>query len=261
MCGCRPHDPGSNPGQGAIILPRSELAAFSLWLKQQGYSDSVAYEYPRILRRLFRWGVNVEDSLAVMDLVNVKLRDKSVGYREKIVDAVNAWLVWKGKPKLCLGFKKSRRVPEVPLEKDLEALISGLPLKYSCLLRLLKETAFRPGEALSLRVKDFDFEKGIVTLNKPEKGGNARQVKISEQLQAQLKTYIAKRGLRFEDKLFNGTVDGLGSRFRKWRKRIAEKLSNPRLLNCLEGLKGAVMDKVFVFYYRGDCRTSKGRWQ
>jgi len=182
------------------------------------------------LRRLFGWGVNVEDSLAVMDLVNVKLRDRSVGYREKIVHAVNRWLEFKGKPKLALKFKRERKIPEVPLEKDLDALINALPLSCSCLCRLLKETAFRPGEALRLRVKDIDFERGIITLNKPEKGSNSRQVKISHQLQAQLKTLISRKNLGLEDRIWNGTVDGLSSRFRKWRKRIAEKLGNPRIL-------------------------------
>jgi integrase len=43
----------------------------------------------------------------------------------------------------------------------------------------------RPGEAWALKWKDFDFERASVTIT-PEKGSNARQLKISSRLIAML---------------------------------------------------------------------------
>jgi integrase len=38
------------------------------------------------------------------------------------------------------------------------------------MLQLMKETGFRPIEAMNLRIKDFDLERRLVTLNNPAKG-------------------------------------------------------------------------------------------
>ena len=43
----------------------------------------------------------------------------------------------------------------------------------------------RPGEAWALRWKDFDFDRASVTIT-PEKGSNARQLRISSCLIAML---------------------------------------------------------------------------
>lgn len=42
-------------------------------------------------------------------------------------------------------------LPNIPTERELDQLIAGMSNKYATFLQLLKESAFRPGEAMSAR--------------------------------------------------------------------------------------------------------------
>ena len=56
-------------------------------------------------------------------------------------------------------FPKEQKIPYVPLERDIDEVISGLRnSKYSPMLLLLKESGFRPEEAFRLTPDDFDLE-------------------------------------------------------------------------------------------------------
>ena len=87
------------------------------------------------------------------------------------------------------------------------------------------ETAMRSGEAFRLRWRDFDFETKTVSVNNPEKHGNARVLKISDTLIAILKSLPQKDG-----KVFRGSVHCMRTNFTMQRKRIAERTKNLRLL-------------------------------
>ena len=78
-----------------------------------------------------------------------------------------------------------RKLPFLPLEKDIDALISACNRKTATFLLLLKETGARFGEAWQLEWIDFDFENKSVNIT-PEKGSNQRKLKISDRLIAML---------------------------------------------------------------------------
>jgi integrase len=104
-------------------------------------------------------------------------------------------------------------------------LIAGAGKKLAAFLQLLKETAMRAGEAVRLEWTDTDFERRIITLNKPEKRSNPRIWKVSIELIAMLKNLP-----RDSQKIFgNATYNAFKQAFQRTRKRLANKLQNPRL--------------------------------
>jgi integrase len=119
-----------------------------------------------------------------------------------------------------------RRLPFIPLEKDIDELIASCGKKLSAVLQLLKETGMRIGEALRLDWNDVDFEKKTIVLNNPGKHENPRMFKISEKLIAML-----SRLPKDSNKVFgHNSWNTMFNNFNAQRKRSAKKLGNPRLL-------------------------------
>jgi integrase len=125
-------------------------------------------------------------------------------------------------PPLC---HVTRKLPFIPTEQELDALIAGCGRKTAAFLQLLKETAMRAGEAIRLCWTDIDFERRIITLNTPEKHGNPRMFKVSSKLTDMLATLP-----KINEKVFAGTtMSSLKTSFYNSRKLLARKLQNPRL--------------------------------
>ncbi|MBC7130759.1 site-specific integrase, partial [Candidatus Bathyarchaeota archaeon] len=117
------------------------------------------------------------------------------------------------------------RLPFIPLERELDDLIAGATRKTAAFLQLLKETGMRAGEALRLKWTDIDFERNVITLNAPEKGGNPRVFKISPKLVEML-----NRLKRKDIRVFPVSYTAMKSNFIRVRRKLAAKLGNPRLL-------------------------------
>lgn len=83
----------------------------------------------------------------------------------------------------------------------------------------------RCGEAKRLEWTDIDFEKNIITLNLPEKGSNPRLWKVSQKLMSMLNNMPKDTEAVFG----NGPITSMKTTFGKARKRLADKLQNPRL--------------------------------
>jgi integrase len=65
-------------------------------------------------------------------------------------------------------YKRVETLPFIPLESEVQNLISGVGKKTTTFLQLIKETGCRPGEAWNLRWIDIDSEKSTVSI-RPEK--------------------------------------------------------------------------------------------
>ena len=122
-------------------------------------------------------------------------------------------------------YESSRKLPFIPLEKEIDDLIACCGKKLSTILQVLKETGMRIGEALSLEWIDIDFERKMILLNKPEKHGNARALKISDKLIAML-----NRLPKVNNKVFASKSTSIVNNFSRQRKHASQKLANPRLL-------------------------------
>ena len=128
------------------------------------------------------------------------------------------------------NYRRIEKLPFVPLEVEVDQLISGVGKKTATYLQLIKETGARAGEAWNLRWIDLDPEQRTVNIC-PEKNSNPRQLRISLRLVSMLNALPKRHKLLFR----NPDVDPLTSMevFRRLyaaqRRRIARKLQNPRI--------------------------------
>ena len=194
------------------------LLNFALWLKKQGRSDSTVRTYVSCLKNI---NADLRDPESVKEAISRS--DYTAKSKVDIVTAYNTFLKFIGgsweKPRYLV----EEKIPFIPTEEELNALIVGCGKKLGTLLQLLKETGVRVGEALKLRWTDVDFERRAIMVT-PEKGSRARILPVSENLIAMLKS-LPKNGERiFKSR---GSVN---SSFFRARKRIAKKLNNPRIL-------------------------------
>jgi integrase/recombinase XerD len=172
---------------------------------------------------LVKFGENLFDPESVKEIIaNDQWKDS---YKSALVSAYHTFTEMVGiewKPPI---YKPVQKLPFVPHEKEIDALIAGCGKKVATSLQLLKETGMRIGETWNLEWIDIDNENRTVTCT-PEKHGTPRQFKVSSKLIAML-NMLPKKGI----KVFGGT-SSIGHRynFTTQRKRLAKKLQNPRLL-------------------------------
>ena len=111
------------------------------------------------------------------------------------------------------------------MESDIDQLIVGSGKKLGTVLQIAKETALRIGEILSLQWTDIDTERNLIILNTPEKGSNPGIYKVSSQLISRIMALPKK-----SERIFPTSVNSISVRLRETRKKLAQKLQNPRLL-------------------------------
>lgn len=204
---------------------RGKLVQFACWMKKQGLKERSIETYLQYLKQLIKHGANLYDPESVKEALAEKSWDGNtkclaIASYSKFLEAYGG--AWKP-PR----YERVRKLPFIPLESELDQLISGANRKMAAFLQLLKETGMRSGEALRLKWMDVDFKNGTITLNQPEKRGKPRMFKASSPLLAMLNT-LPKKG--DSDHIFGGqNPRNLGRTFRKYRKRMAFKLQNPRL--------------------------------
>jgi integrase len=195
-------------------------------MRTNGYSEDTITRYERFLTTLLKRGTDLLNSENVKrSITNQKWND---GTKQEAVNAIKLFY------KLHninhnTTFPKYQR-PEsmvfIPLEQELDQLIAGCKHRLSTLLQILKETAMRYGEALRLTWQDYDIERLTLSVNHPEKGSNARAVKIS----VKLATMINMLPHDNETILNYASKECARKNFQRARKRISKNLCNPRLL-------------------------------
>ncbi|RLI82360.1 site-specific integrase, partial [Archaeoglobales archaeon] len=203
---------------------KSAIINFLWQLKKEGYTETTIWNYRRYLNWLLKAGANLLDPESVKETIA-----KRKGWNETTKCIVSAaygtFAKINGIPFKPPRYKAAKKLPFIPLEEEIDALIAGSGRKLACLLQLLKETGMRINEALNLQWKDVDFKRNVITLNAPEKRNNPRIFKISDQLASMLKTLPMDK-----PKVFNITYHTAEQCLLKTRKRLARKLGNPRLL-------------------------------
>src|SRR3990170_6304362 len=138
-------------------------------------------------------------------------------------------------------YKQCEKVPFIPHETEIDALIAGTDRKTSSLLRLLKETAMRLGEAWQLEWIHLDVQNHVVTCNNPEKNSRPRIFNVSPDLAQMLdklpkvNQYIFGCGRnvqqgKIDPKVHMKLLRRQKGRITKQRERVAAKLQNSRIL-------------------------------
>ncbi|MBN1357226.1 site-specific integrase [Candidatus Bathyarchaeota archaeon] len=112
----------------------------------------------------------------------------------------------------------------IPLENELDQLISGCKHQMATFLQTLKETGARFGEALNLKWTDLNIETSTLSITL-EKRSNPRSIKKSNKLIIMLNTLPHNT-----PKIFNySSKKSARNNFIRARKRIANNLCNPRI--------------------------------
>jgi len=203
---------------------KGRLIEFAWHLKKDGKSPSTIQVYGVWLNTLLKRGANLTDPESVKGII---ARQENWTSTSK-VNAVAAYkafadflgITWKP-PK----YVAEQRMPFIPLESELDALIAASGKKTSAILELLKETGMRSGEAWRLVWTDVDLERLVVSINAPEKRSNSRVIKVSPKLAGMLNALP-----RTNQKVFGqGNIMTWRRNFQQARKRVAAKLQNPRL--------------------------------
>ena len=206
---------------GATKPTESRTVTFIWELKKQGFKDTTIRTYQRYLKTLTGRGANLLDPESVKGTIaNQKWSENT---RALAIHAYSKFLEIMGGTWKPPKHRHVRTLPFIPLESEIDQLISGANKKTATFLQLLKETAMRSGEAWRLKWTDIDIKNGTITLNEPEKYGKPRMFKISSTLLAMLQS-LSKNS----DFIFEGKLSVFRKTFRKYRSRMTAKLKNPR---------------------------------
>ena len=229
---------------------KGKIIEYAWWLKKDGKSDATIEGRTKLLRILTKRGATLYDPETVKEVI--AKQPWSNGRKNNACDAYSSFLKMVGGKWESPLYQCVRKVPFIPKETEIDQLIAGCSKRMATFLQILKETGARCGEIWWLKWDDIDFESKIVNIT-PEKNSNPRVVHLSskllEMLQKQPKTY--------GDRVFSHPhmpIDHHAGSFQHQRKRIADKIGNPRLLkihfHTLRYFKGTMLyHKTKDMYY------------
>jgi len=217
------------------------LAMYEVKLIQRGLKEKTVGNKVNMLKLLIKRHVNLLDPESVWHAID-KMRKFNHATSQLLEkewaegSKKNAMTTYFDFAKTCklyiskdLNFHKysntPRKLPFIPLEKEIDGLIAGSSKKVATFLQLLKETFCRAGEAWHLEWINIDSERNVITINAPEKHGTARQVKVSAKLISMLNKLPKKSQRVFGD----GLLNYFRKNFLQQRRRVAMKLQNPRM--------------------------------
>jgi len=200
---------------------------FTKYLRELELRESTIKTKLSLIRVLAKRSGNLWDSEKVTEVIkkanwgNRRKNNGSYAYRD--------WCRWKGFDYEYTNYKEQDQpLPYIPSEKELDQLIASCNPYYASFLQMMKETGFRPGEVQLLRLTDIDFERGVVTLNKPLKRSRPRQSKLSDKLLAMIKTTASKKSAKA--RIWNLSYNTMHRTYYTKRKQLTEKLQNPNFM-------------------------------
>jgi integrase len=203
------------------------IISYGLWARKKGYRQSTIEASIRALKSIARHA-DLRDHEQVREyLANAKCSESR---KERLVIDLLRFYAFKGVRFEPPRYRRVQKLPFIPLESEVEQLIAGMGKKTACFLQLLKETAIRPGEAWQVEWTDVDFERGTVNIL-PEKDSNPRLLKVSNKFLGMLNSLPRKYEFVFRNPEVDAirSMDRFRSNYGKRRRRLAEKLSNPRI--------------------------------
>ncbi len=159
---------GSNPIPCATThIPRVYDSFIEYLTEVRGNAHITAKNKQIIINALVKRVSNLWDSGEVEQYITKS--DLSNGRKNLYGQAYRDWCNWKGfdyEPKF---YKRVEKLPYIPSENEIDQLIGGLGQKLACFMQIMKESAFRPSEALKLTPDDVNIPTKVCTLNKPSK--------------------------------------------------------------------------------------------
>ena len=201
---------------------KGELITFLCKMKSENYSDDTIERYERALVTLAKRGADLLNIESIK--TTIANQQCSNGTKQSSRSAATLFLQYHGIQPNLPKYQQIRKMAFIPLENELDQLISGNKHQMATFLQTLKETAARFGEALDLKWTDLNTETNAISIT-PEKGSNPRSIKVSNKLMIMLNTLP-----RDKTKIFGYTSKkSARNNFVRARSRIAKNLCNPRI--------------------------------
>ena len=191
-------------------------------MKKDGYSENTIGPIGRRLRSLAQ-RVDLEQPEQVKELV--ARADWSNGYKQNIVNAYNHYAKVHGISWKVPQYQRARSIKKVPLESDIDLVISHTLTKNRTAFKLIKECGLRPIEVSRLTLSHFDLNRRTVY---PEtaKGGAARVLELKNDTLALIKDLVSGKNL--DDQIFPSSKT-LQKNWNRMRNKLAERYSRPEL--------------------------------
>ena len=205
---------------------RGKIIEFLWWMKKQGYAEQTIKARSEILQRLIKLGADLSNPDSIKEIL-AKQKDWSPGRKANVIYAYALFAKWLGIEWEPPRIRIPEKLPFIPMEREIDDLIAGCTKYIAAALQIAKETAARVGEIFKLKWVDVDFENRVIRIA-PEKGSKPRAVKVSFKLIQMLNALPRKGEGIFSSNYKN--VRNLRRTFQKQRKKIANKLGNPRLM-------------------------------
>jgi len=143
---------------------KGKIVEYCFQMQKQGYAESTIRLHRIALKILAERGADLLNPESVKEVI--AKQNWSENRKRNVINAYDSFLKYAGltwdKP-YCRA--RTQKLPFIPTETELDALIAGSGKKLAAFLQLLKETAMRAGEAKRLKWTDIDFEKGIVLMS------------------------------------------------------------------------------------------------
>jgi len=147
-------------------------------MNKQGFSPATIQAAVKTLRAIAR-RVNLLDPETVKS--HLTMLQVSETRKQKITEDLTRFYEYKKIPFAKPHYRRIEVMPLLPLEVEIDQLVSGLGKKSATFILLLKETGMRLGECWNLKWIDLDTETCTIRVT-PEKGSNPRTLKISAKL-------------------------------------------------------------------------------
>jgi integrase len=175
--------------------------------------------YCKRLRQLSKLG-NLDNPEKIKTIICTS--QVSEARKELLTDSYDYYVQWRSLSWVKPHFIREDKPIYVPLESELDALISNTRMKLSTFLQLLKETGVDSGEAWKLKWTDLGQRTVNIT---PTKNHLARTLPISENLLSRLLQLP-----RVNDRIFaNKDLDDFRTNYEQIRNNLSKKLNNPRI--------------------------------
>jgi integrase len=204
---------------------KGKIIEYVWWLQKEGYSQATIIGRSKLLTILAKRGADLYDPESVK--ASIAKQPWCEGRKANAVDAYTTFLKMIGGKWEPPRYKGIQKIPFIPTETEIDQLIAGCSRRMGTFLQLLKETGIRPGEAWQLTWTDVDTTTKTVRVT-PEKGSNPRIFAVSKKLSEMLENLPKIH----ENRIFSGPSQPLDHHrdgFNQQRKRIAQKLRNPRI--------------------------------
>jgi len=193
-------------------------------MKKDGYSENTIEPIGKRLKNLSKH-VSLDSSDEVKAFV--ARADWSNGYKDNMVNAYNHYAVFHGLSWRRPVYQRAYSIKKLPLESDIDLIISYTKTRNRVAFRLIKECGLRPIEVSNLTLKHIDLKDGRI-YPCTAKGGEARVPKMKTETLALLKQLVSTNNPRLDDKIFPCSKT-LQKNWNRLRNKTAERTGKPEL--------------------------------